>query len=127
MKRMARPHRRFRSGLVVGKFAPLHRGHEHLIERARESCERVLIMVWSNPDFAHMPSALRAGWLRTLHPDVEVLAYAADSTPRNEAPAEAHHAFVRAHLPFPIEAVFTGESYGPAFARALGAEHIFVE
>ncbi|HSI61697.1 MAG TPA: ATPase, partial [Candidatus Saccharimonadia bacterium] len=33
--------RRFSSGLVVGKFAPLHRGHEMVIRRAMEECDRV--------------------------------------------------------------------------------------
>src|SRR5262245_1528790 len=122
-----RPRRRFRSGLVVGKLAPLHRGHQHLIERARGECERVLVMLWSNPDFESMPSALRAGWVRALHPDVEVLAFEPEDAPPNDAPDEAHHAFVRARLPHRVDAVFSGEGYGPAFARALAAEHVAVE
>jgi len=127
MTRSKLAQRRFRSGLIVGKFAPLHRGHQHLIERARAECERVLVMVWSNPDFETMPSELRAGWVRELYPDVDVLAFGAGTAPPNDAPPAAHHSFVRAHLPHPIESVFSGEDYGPAFARALGAEHVFIE
>ena len=127
MAQLERPQRRFRSGLVVGKFAPPHRGHQHLIERAREACERVLVMVWSNPDFAEMPSTARAGWLRDLYADardVEVVAFAGARVPRNDAAAAEQHAFVRAQLPGPVDAVFSGEAYGPAFARALGAVHV---
>ena len=32
--------KRFARGLVVGKFAPLHRGHMHLIQSAIDACAR---------------------------------------------------------------------------------------
>ena len=118
---------RYASGLVVGKFAPLHRGHEALIDAARAQCDRVTVMVWSNPDFPAMPVGVRAAWLRARFPDVTVLAFEADAAPPDAAPAEAHHAFVQAHLPAPVGAVFTGEAYGPAFAHALGAAHVAVD
>ena len=35
---------RFGLGLVVGKFAPLHRGHEFLVAQAEAACERLLIV-----------------------------------------------------------------------------------
>jgi len=114
----------YRAGLVVGKFAPLHRGHQALIDAARASCDRVAVVVWSNPDFPDMPTSVRAGWVRELYPDVTVVAFDADAAPPNAAPDAVHHAFVRAHLPFPVDAVFTAEPYGPAFARALGAAHV---
>lgn len=118
---------RFQSGLVVGKFAPLHRGHRRLIEAARAACERVAVLVWSSPDFPAMPTPVRAGWVETLYPDVTVRAFDAADAPPNDAPAAVHHAFVRAHLPFPVDAVFTAEEYGPAFAAALGAEHVALD
>jgi HTH-type transcriptional regulator, transcriptional repressor of NAD biosynthesis genes len=37
-------HRRFRLGMVVGKFSPLHRGHEHVIQEALMACEQVLVL-----------------------------------------------------------------------------------
>lgn len=116
---------RFRTGLVVGKFAPLHRGHQRLIEAAHAACEHVILMVWSTPDFSTMPTPVRAQWLRTLYPDATVIA--PPDGPPNDAPDAVHHAFVRTHLPGPVEAVFTAEAYGPAFANALGAEHVALE
>jgi NadR type nicotinamide-nucleotide adenylyltransferase len=119
--------RRFTTGLVVGKFAPLHRGHQRLIDTARAACERLVVMVWAHPDFPDQPTPVRAGWLRTLYPDATVVAFDASEAPPDEAPAEVHHAFVEHHLPFPIEAVFTAEAYGPAFAHHLGAEHVALD
>jgi len=31
-------------GLVLGKFAPLHRGHQLLIERSLADCDRTVIL-----------------------------------------------------------------------------------
>jgi cytidyltransferase-like protein len=53
--------RRFRQGLVVGKFAPLHQGHELVIETAREQCERVLVFSYCKPEITgHEPARRRA-------------------------------------------------------------------
>lgn len=40
----------FNTGLVVGKFSPLHRGHQALIDHALTRCERVLLLSWSQPE-----------------------------------------------------------------------------
>lgn len=118
----------FASGLVVGKLAPLHRGHQRLIETARQSCGRVAVMLWSDPDVPAMPTAVRVEWVRQLYPDVTVVAFEAGEAPPNAAPGETHRAFVRDHLPFPVEAVFTGgEPYGDALADVLGAAHVVVD
>lgn len=34
----------YKRGLVVGKFCPLHLGHELLINRAQEACEELLLV-----------------------------------------------------------------------------------
>lgn len=121
----AAPH--YASGLVVGTFAPLHRGHEARVNRARAACDRVTLMVWSTPDFPDTPTAVRAAWLRRRFPDVAVVAFDAAEAPPNSAPDAAHHAFVRDCLPAPVDAVFSGQAYGPAFAAALGAAHVWVD
>ena len=54
---------RYTVGLVVGKFAPLHKGHELVIKTALAQCESVLVLVYSNPDFSWMPAKTRAKWV----------------------------------------------------------------
>lgn len=125
------PARRYRRGLVVGKFAPLHRGHQALIEAARAACDHVTVMVWSNPDFPDMPTPVRAEWIRALYPDVEVVSFDASATPPDSAPDAEQRAFVRSRLeaarPEGVDAVFTAEAYGPGFAEALGAAHVALD
>ena len=118
---------RYGSGLVVGTFAPLHRGHQLLIETALAACDRVTVMTWANPDYAAMPTAVRAGWVRALYPDVEVVAFDAADCPPDSAPDAVQQAFTAARVPRPIDAVFTSESYGDALADVLGAVHIAVD
>lgn len=55
-------------GLVVGKFAPLHKGHEALITWAQARCQRVLLLSYASPEPSGCPAPLREHWLRTLFP-----------------------------------------------------------
>jgi len=58
-----------RRGLVFGKFMPLHRGHQHLIDTALSQCDDLTIVVYdSDPagDYTPMPIELRLAWLRSL-------------------------------------------------------------
>lgn len=118
---------RFRSGLVVGSFAPLHRGHQLVIDAARAACDHVTVMTWAHPDFPDMPTPVRADWIRTLYPDVEVIGIDEASCPPDDAPDAVHQSFTAERVPHPVDAVFTSEAYGDALARTLGAEHVPVD
>jgi len=60
--------RHFRRGLVVGKFSPLHRGHEGLIRCAQDSCDELIIISYSNPEFAGCEASRREQWLAEIYP-----------------------------------------------------------
>jgi len=113
---------RFRHALIVGKFAPPHRGHQHVIETAIAQAQRVTVLCYAVPDFVAMPSELRAQWLRELYPALEV--FAPQAAPPDDAGDEAQQLFVREWLnarAMAVDAVFTSEPYGDALARQLGA------
>ena len=63
----------FRCGLVVGKFCPLHRGHETVIERALSTCDEVLIINYTQPEFEHCDRATRERWLTQGFPNATTL------------------------------------------------------
>src|SRR5436190_17920992 len=95
----------FRRGLVVGKFSPLHRGHEILIRRAFELCREVVIISYSKPEFARCEAAERERWLAELFPAARRLvvtgALLADfgdpehrALPANDADETTHRRFV---------------------------------
>ncbi|MEF2279829.1 AAA family ATPase [Deinococcus sp. YIM 134068] len=122
---------RFGHGLVIGKFAPLHRGHMGLIERALAECDRVSVWVYSRPDFPAMPSPVRRGWVRELYParlfPTLHLLPDAPNPPPNDEPDATHRAYVQATLEswdVRPDVVFTSETYGDALAAELGAVHV---
>jgi len=125
---------RFEHGLVVGKFAPLHAGHEHLIRTALAECEQVSVWCYARPDFPTMPSPVRRTWLREvfpahLFPRLTLLPDAPNPPLDSEADS-VHQRYGRAVLEgwaVRPDAVFTSEDYGEGFAAALGAAHRMVD
>jgi NadR type nicotinamide-nucleotide adenylyltransferase len=132
-------------GLVVGKFWPLHRGHQLLLEAAAALVAELVVMVYANPDSAAMPAAVRATWIRELYRGDElsegvqiggtrlrVVALSAEDNgvPPDASPDDVHREFVRHWLTeqdIRVAVVFSSEAYGPGFAHYLGAEHVTVD
>lgn len=130
---------RVERGLVVGKFCPLHCGHERLIDFAATRCQQLLVIGWSQPGFAGYGAARRERWLRTRFPQATVavlddarLAALCEQhglpprvLPRDDDSEHVQREFT-AWLCMrlydgPVQAVFTGEDYGDGFAAALAA------
>ena len=65
----------FQLGLVVGKFAPLHAGHLHLIEHAAAHCERLLVVSWCQPEPVNCDAASRRRWLAACCPQHESVVF----------------------------------------------------
>jgi HTH-type transcriptional regulator, transcriptional repressor of NAD biosynthesis genes len=118
----------FKTGLVVGKFAPLHKGHELVLQTAQSQCQRVLVLCYSNPDFSTMPSATRAGWIRALYPNLEV--FVPHNPPPNDSSDFTHREFVRHWLENhgeKVDAVFGSDDYLTGFAEHIGAVPVMVD
>ncbi|MGW4032246.1 AAA family ATPase [Streptomyces sp. NPDC004838] len=122
--------RRYRHGLVLGKFYPPHAGHHHLVATAADRCERLTVLVCA-ASVESIPLADRVAWLREVHPGPGVrVVGAVDDIPVNrDDPAiwDAHMAVFRTAVPEPVDAVFTSEEYGDELARRFGAESVCVD
>ena len=110
-------------GLVIGKFLPPHRGHKHLIDVALARCDRVSVIVCDKPEM-RPEGALRAGWLREIHPDAEVILID-DRLPADDSRLWAEN--TRRILGKSPDVVFTSEDYGEPYARFLGCDHVLVD
>jgi len=119
-------------GLVVGKFAPLHRGHEALIAFTQSQCEQVLVLSYTRPEFDGAWPAQRRAWLQALFPQVVSLVLddawlqqrgVALRLLPNDAPDAAHQQFLarllRDGLGRPVDALFASEPYVHATAALL--------
>ena len=128
---------RHKRGLVVGKFCPLHLGHELLIRRAADACEELLVVSYTRPEFPGLEPARREGWLRTQFPQAHVVVLdegrlaalcavrgvPARTLPHNDDAGDDHRHFMGwlcwTVLELPVDAVFSSEDYGPGFAHLL--------
>ncbi len=124
-------------GLVVGKFCPLHLGHELLIQRATDACGELLVVSYTKPEFPGLEPVRREGWLRAQFPQARIVVLddarlavlcaargvPARALPHNDADGDEHRHFMGwlcwTVLDLPVDAVFTSEEYGPGFAQVL--------
>ncbi len=119
---------RFRHGLVLGKFYPLHAGHQALIRAAAARCDRVTVEVLAS-SVESVPLEVRAGWVSEEHPDVRVVAAMDDAVVDFSSVAawDAHMPLIEELLDIPVDAVFTSDDYGAELARRLGAAWVQVD
>lgn len=115
--------------MILGKFMPVHRGHQYLIDFARDRVEQLTVMVGSLAS-EPIPGHLRYEWVKELYPDVNVV-HCTDENP--QYPHE-HADFwniwvasIRKFIPEGPDVVFTSEEYGDELARRLGSEHVLYD
>jgi len=127
----------YATGLAVGKFCPLHRGHQHLLDQALEQCEALIVISYTKPEFPGSEPEHRERWLASLYPDTtrlviddarlaehcRVRGLPIATLPHNDAPDDTHRHFVawllRHILEASVDVVFTSEAYGEGFANVL--------
>lgn len=113
----------FRTGVVIGKFCPPHRGHNHLIETASSQCEHLSVLVCWKPE-QPVPIAVRIACLREVHPEVHLIEVV-DTLGDDDTLGWA--ASTIAILGAAPDVVFSSEDYGQPYARAMGAKHVMVD
>lgn len=130
--------KRFKTGFIVGKFAPLHRGHCHLIDSAWRQCEQLWILSYSQPELLNCEPARRLRWLSELVPRAQIIVLDTKSIPQplqalgwtqlpdNGAAPDVHRQLCAdaclALFGGVADAVFSSESYGEALAKTM-SEH----
>jgi NadR type nicotinamide-nucleotide adenylyltransferase len=129
----------FDKGLIVGKFCPLHYGHELLINTALARCHQVIIISYSKPEFVGCERERREAWLQRQFPQTRRLVIDDASLqkeaakrglrdvpviPANDDAECTQRTFVawlcHSILQCRVDAVFTSEDYGNGFAEVLG-------
>jgi HTH-type transcriptional repressor of NAD biosynthesis genes len=125
-------------GLVVGKFMPLHRGHQFLIDSALAEVDDLTIVVYDSPGvkftdrLPEMPLKQRVKWIADLYPNVENIVPRHDILPDVDPKVKDDPAYAIDYardLDFlgSFDYVFSSESYGEPFANALDATHVEVD
>ena len=118
----------FEHGLIIGKFYPLHVGHNHLIRTALTQCRSVTVELLASV-VESIPVEVRADWIRQEHPTV-TLRTAMDEAEvdfASDAAWDAHMELIEGLLPAPVDAVFSSDEYGAELATRLGATWVQVD
>lgn len=117
-------------GLVFGKFMPFHKGHEALINFARQHCAQLTVLICCS-DQETLPAEVRLGWLQQTFAGVpglnlQVLEYSEKELPNTSvssvAVANVWADRFRALLP-DCDLVVTSEPYGELVAARMGILH----
>lgn len=61
------------TGLIIGKFAPLHKGHQDLIETALKQVDKLIVFIYDWPELTDIPIGVRRKWIEKLYPTVQVV------------------------------------------------------
>jgi HTH-type transcriptional regulator, transcriptional repressor of NAD biosynthesis genes len=109
-------------GVTIGKFYPFHVGHHHLITEAKSRVDHMAVLSCARDD-QEIPGAIRAGWIREMHPDVTVYEVV-DDLPEAPEPWARRTVEVLGRAP---DLVFTSEGYGAEYAALMGARHVAVD
>lgn len=57
-------------GFTIGKFAPLHKGHEYLIETAIKDMDEFYVVIYDTNDY---PIDMKEKWLLNRFPNINIL------------------------------------------------------
>ncbi|MFZ2970178.1 MAG: adenylyltransferase/cytidyltransferase family protein [Minisyncoccia bacterium] len=117
-------------GLTIGKFAPLHKGHQFLIETALFEMDELAVLIYDCPDITDIPLPVRAEWIRKLYPGVRLIE-AFDSPKKIGKDEES----IRVQIDYIISKVkdlkithfYSSEWYGEYVSRALGAKNVLID
>lgn len=117
-------------GLTLGKFAPLHKGHQFLIDTAIAEMDEVIVMIYDCPETTPVPLSVRANWLRRLYPSIQVIEAWDGPTAVGDTDAikQAHEAYILQQLQgIQITHFYSREFYGAHVSAALQAENRLVD
>ena len=108
-------------GLTLGKFAPLHKGHEYLIKLMLREMDESVVIIYDT-SVTCIPLQIRAGWIRRMFPLITVIeawdgpdvcADASEYERREEA-------YIKGLLgDMQITAFYSSEYYGAHMSKAL--------
>lgn len=112
-------------GFTIGKFAPLHKGHQFLIETAIKEMEEFYVVVYDT-SIIDIDVKKRANWIKQLYPDVHII-YAYNS-PKQYGLDEKSVKIQMKYLSelihdIPVTHFYSSEPYGEKVAEYLNIEN----
>jgi len=117
-------------GLTLGKYAPLHKGHQLVIEAALTEMDEVITIIYDAPETMKVPLNVRANWLRKMYPQIKVIEAWDGPTEVGDTPEikHRHEDYIINKLKLrEISHFYSSEFYGEHMSLALGAVNRLVD
>ncbi len=117
------------TGFLLGKFMPPHIGHGFLCDFAAYHCDKLLILVCSQPDDP-IPGRLRFEWMKRMNPGA-IVSHCDRVLPQEPADDpdfwNIWKAVIRDHFHQCIDFVYASDAYGARLAEELEADFVPVD
>ncbi|WP_158972065.1 adenylyltransferase/cytidyltransferase family protein [Paraglaciecola sp. L3A3] len=114
-------------GLTLGKFAPLHKGHQALIDFSLRYADQLVIVIYACDELPSCPLPIRIKWLEQLYPQVQVI-LAIDGPKEvgySQEIINKHDVYLQELLKdHCFDYFFSSESYGEHVSLALNCKDI---
>lgn len=116
-------------GFTIGKFAPLHKGHQYLIEKGLKEMDKFYVIIYETK-VTPIPIETRANWIKQIYPDVNIIY--AKNPPSQYGLDEVSVKIQTDYLKEIVKGIqvthfYNSEPYGKFVARDLGVEEIQVD
>ena len=116
-------------GFTIGKFAPLHKGHQFLIETALKEMDELYVVVYDTNLIKNSVQE-RANWIKKLYPNVKII-YAFDSPTQYGLDKESvdiqMEYLSKLIKDIPVTHFYSSELYGEKVADYLKIENRIVD
>ena len=116
-------------GFTIGKFAPLHKGHQYLIEKGIKEMDEFYVLVYETK-VIDIPVEQRANWIKELYPEVKILL--AKNPPSqyglDEKSVKIQTDYIKKLVKdIPVTHFYNSEPYGKFVARDLNIQEVQVD
>ena len=116
-------------GFTIGKFAPLHKGHQYLIEKGIKEMDEFYVVIYET-NVIKIPIEERAKWIKDIYPNVKIL-YAKNPPSQyglDEKSVKIQTDYLKSIIKkIPVTHFYSSELYGKFVARDLQIEEIEVD
>ncbi len=120
--------KKYKTGLVIGKFYPFHKGHEYLIQTALSNADKVTVIICQTNSYK-IPVKIRASWIKKTFPQVNLKIFKHGEELDSDSPtiSQTWAKITVEFLGFVPDAVFSSEEYGAPYAKYMGSQHVLVD
>lgn len=116
-------------GFTIGKFAPLHKGHQFLIETALKEMDEFYVVIYDT-NVINISIEQRAKWIKKLYPKVKII-YAYNSPKKyglDKESVEIQMSYLSNLIKdIPVTHFYSSELYGEKVANYLNIENRLVD